>query len=313
MCGIISVRVGAKVNLSLDVKQKRSDGYHGISSIFHSLALSDMLTIKKATKKSLATNNPLVPSDDNNLVLKALRQLELYTDTVLNCAFTLQKEIPLAAGLGGGSADAAGALLLANKLFELNLSPEELRLIALKVGADVPFMLTGGAALVEGIGEKITPLMAAPKWGILLIKPPFGIKTAEAYKLLDRSQLEHFDEKDLINALKVKDYRKLGLSLGNSFTLPLIKECPSLNLIISTLKEIGLKQVSLSGSGPTIFALTEDQNTARVLTEKLSKKLPNWYYPENHGQSDLILKGKDIKPWLYFTQLSKEGWQLNKE
>lgn len=309
MCGIISLRVGAKINLSLDVRKKRLDGYHEISSIFHSLALSDMLTIKKATKKSLTTNNPLLPSGDNNLVLKALRQLEHYTDTTLNCAFTLRKEIPLAAGLGGGSADAAGALLLANKLFDLNLSLERLKLIALEVGADVPFMLTGGAALVEGVGEKITPLKPAPEWGILLIKPPFGIKTAEAYKLLDRSQLEHFDEENIIQALKTKDYHKLGLSLGNSFTLPLIRECPSLNLIITTLKEMGLQRVCLSGSGPTIFALTEDQNTALVLKERLSKKLPNWYYPENHGKSDLIIKGQDIKPWLYFTHLSKEGWQ----
>lgn len=313
MCGIISVRVGAKVNLSLDVKEKRTDGYHEISSVFHSLALSDMLTIKKATTKSIVTNNSLLPVDETNLVFKAIKQLELYTNTFLGCAFTLQKEIPLASGLGGGSADAAGALLLANKLFGLNLSLKQLKLIGTKVGADVPFMLTGGAALAEGIGEKITPLLPAPKWGILLIKPPFGIRTAEAYKLLDRSEIKHFEEREIIQALKTKDFLKLGRSLGNSFTLPLLRECPSLNVIISELNELGIREVSLSGSGPTLFALTEDKDIVNVLTERLVKKLPNWYYPENHSQSDLIIRGQDTKPWLYFTHLSKEGWQFDEK
>lgn len=311
MCDIISIEICAKINLILDVIDKRSDGYHNINSVFHSLMVNDKLTIKKAAKKSISTNDPLLPLDENNLILRAIAELEKEVSKELNCAFVLEKRIPVAAGLGGGSANAAGALILANKLFNLCLTDDDLSLVAAKVGADVPFMLKGGAALVEGIGDKITPIEPAPDWGLLLIKPPFGIKTKEAYQLLDKEQIEHFDVNRVVLAMKNQDYKALTNALGNSFAKPIFKRCPSLQMIASELENLGISTFSLTGSGPTIFAFTENNLAGDTLQENLEKRLDNWYWPENHGNDPLISKGKDEKPWICITHLSPQGWFLS--
>ena len=310
MCDIISIEVNAKINLVLDVAARRADGYHQISSVFHSIALLDRLSIRKAPEKSLWSNNPLIPRDDSNLVLKAIKQLELATETKLDCTFTLEKEIPLAAGLGGGSADAAGALILANELFDLKLTQSDLMAIGAKVGADVPFMLIGGAALVEGIGEEITKIVAAPNWGVLLVKPPFGIRTGAAYQLLDTSTIWHPQTLFMIEAIKAKDLKLASLALGNSFQTPIFDTCPSLKVITEELAELGATGIVLSGSGPTIMAITEDNEMGQKLLKKLRDRFKDWYWPENDLDNPIIAKGKNIEPWIYQTCLSRQGWQI---
>ena len=318
-----SIQVNAKINLCLDVKSKREDGYHEIESLLHSIGVSDTLTIKKADKKTLVSNNRQMPLNEKNLVLKAITKLEEELGTELNCAFNLEKRIPISAGLGGGSADAAGALILANHLFDLRLSLEELAGVAAKVGADVPFMLYGGSCLVSGIGDVIERSTPAPSWGVLLIKPPFGIRTKSAYDLLDASEdLLHFDPTKLEQAIERRNYHEAKKNLGNTFTKPIVEQCPSLSIIMETLDELGIGAVSLSGSGPTLFALTEDSGIIEELEAKLEKKIPNWQWTENRlpyraeRRSEpgdfrpLVIRGRDTKPWIHFARLTDFSWQI---
>lgn len=312
-----TAKVNAKINLCLDVKAKRPDGYHEIDSLFHSIQLSDTLSIKKANKKAIYSKNKQIPLNRNNVVLKAILTLERDVGRELNCTFSLKKNIPVSAGLGGGSANAAGALLLANKLFDLGLTIEELALTAKKVGADVPFMLYGGSCLVRGIGEKVTRSVPAPPWGLLLIKPPFGIRTKVAYELLDNESkaLLHFNPLEVEKAIVSRDVDKVKKEIGNTFTEPILKKCPSLRVITDTLGEMGVEQVNLSGSGPTLYALTENCNIIEELEDRLKDKIPKWKWPENHiagkyNRGSLIVRGKNIKPWIHFTTLSSSGWRL---
>lgn len=258
----ITVKAYAKINLGLDVIRKRSDGYHDVSMIMQTVNLHDTISIKKTRFQSISLQSNLyyLPNDRRNLVYKAA---ELFCE---NCSVTsglsihINKRIPIAAGLAGGSANAAATLQGLNTLFEIGLSLEELMALGIKLGADVPYCLLMGTALSEGIGEILTPLPSMPHCYILLVKPNVSISTKHVYEnlLLDENNTRHPDISSMINALEGNDIHKLTSYMDNILETVTAKEYPVIEKIKATMKENGALASLMSGSGPTVFGIFKD-------------------------------------------------------
>ena len=186
------LRAMAKINLGLDVIRKREDGYHEVRMIMQTIRMYDVLDIRKKQNPgiSLSTNLPYVPSDERNLVYKAAKLLMDEFDIKEGLSMRLSKSIPVAAGMAGGSSDAAAAFVGVNRLFRLGLSQEELMERAVRIGADVPYCIMRGTALAEGIGEKLTPLSAMPEGYVLIGKPGINVSTKTAYENLKLDAVE---------------------------------------------------------------------------------------------------------------------------
>ena len=216
---VISLKARAKVNLSLDVTGIREDGYHEMSMINHSIDLEDTLTFEAREKGIILTSNDhSIPLDERNLVMKAALKLQCQFKVKQGVKIHLEKRIPAQAGLAGGSSDAAATLKGLNIIWNLNLSLPELLAIGVTIGADVPYCLVGGTALVEGIGEKITPLKALKNMPMVVVKPDINIATPWAFKQLDALTIKnHPDIKGIIQLLKGNDYAGLKNSIGNVF------------------------------------------------------------------------------------------------
>ncbi|MBR6735495.1 MAG: 4-(cytidine 5'-diphospho)-2-C-methyl-D-erythritol kinase [Oscillospiraceae bacterium] len=267
----ITLRANAKVNLTLAVTGKRDDGYHTISTVMHSVALFDELTVEKCDfGVCLTTNDENIPTDEKNTAYKAA--LAFFDAAKIDCGakITLNKLAPYEAGLGSASADAAGVLLALNKLCGEPLSKEELSAAGLKVGADVPFCLRGGAALCEGIGEIMTPQKPLSKGAFVIVKPAGGVSTAEAYRAVDALEEKmEADNSAVIAALDNGDLKALGKSLNNVFTLC----CPvdDVRAIIDEMKTLGALGAEMSGSGSAVFGLFENEEEAKKAAPLLMK------------------------------------------
>lgn len=202
------LRAMAKINLGLDVIRKRDDGYHEVRMIMQTIKMYDVLDIRKKKTQgiSLSTNLPYVPSDEKNLVYKAAKLLMDEFDIKEGISMRLFKFVPVAAGMAGGSSDAAAAFVGVNRLFRLGLSQEELMERAVQIGADVPYCIMRGTALAEGIGEKLTPLPAMPEGYVLIGKPGINVSTKTAYENLNLAAIEqHPDIDGMIRDIRNKD------------------------------------------------------------------------------------------------------------
>ena len=266
------LRALAKINLGLDVVGKRDDGYHEVRMIMQTIQMYDVLEIEKKKEPGivLTTNIPYVPTDERNLVYKAAKMLMDEFDIKEGLTMNLEKFIPVAAGMAGGSSDAAAAFVGVNRLFGLGLSEEELMKRAVKVGADVPYCVMRGTALAEGIGEKLTRLPEVPKCYVLIGKPGINVSTKLAYENLHLDQIQsHPDIDGMISDIENQDLHSLTAKMQNVFEPGIISQYPVIQEIKDLMEANGALKAMMSGSGPTVFGIFDDRSKLREATEAL--------------------------------------------
>lgn len=268
----ISVKALAKINLGLDVVGKRADGYHEVRMVMQTIHLFDRLEIaKNATGRiTLATNLSFLPVNENNLAYKAARLLADEFHIADGVHIALSKHIPVAAGLAGGSTDAAAVLYGMNRIFDLGLSKEELMERGVKIGADVPYCIMRGTALAEGIGERLCKLPPMVKCPVLLAKPAINVSTKFVYENLKLdSDTVHPDIDRLLADMRERDLGKISADMGNLLETVTIPAYPVIARIKDFMMEHGALGAMMSGSGPTVFGLFEDAETAGAAYEAL--------------------------------------------
>jgi 4-diphosphocytidyl-2-C-methyl-D-erythritol kinase len=260
-CSSLSLRAPAKINWFLTVLRKRDDGYHDIESLMQCVGLYDLLHFHHADTIKI-TSDLDIPLEDN-LVYKAASLLKKYTSCTKGVKITLQKKIPVSAGLGGGSSDAAYTLLGLNIFWGLGLGKRELSSIGLEIGSDVPFFIDGPSAFVEGRGEKITPLYIHSSVVFLLVNPPVSVSTRWAYENAGKLTKRTVDIKLFCQTLNNKDFTSLNNMLTNDLERVVIKKYPVVNEIKERLLEKGAILSAMSGSGPTVFGVFNSVGTAK--------------------------------------------------
>ncbi len=260
----IQVKAYAKINLGLDVLNKRPDGYHEVRMVMQTVRLFDKLTFKMTHTPGIAikTNLSYLPCDENNLVYRAAALFYETTGEKAGIHITLDKHIPVAAGLAGGSSDAAATLTALNELYHTGLSLAKLQELGVRLGADIPYCLLQGAALAEGIGERLTPLPTPPSAYCLIIKPPISVSTRYVYEHLALKDAPHPDIDALLDALASNSLPSLAAHLGNTLEAVTIPLHPEISAIKRQLLELGALGALMSGSGPTVFALFSDRQAA---------------------------------------------------
>ena len=263
----IQVRAHAKINLYLDVVGKRADGYHNLETIFHSIGLYDDVIIRKQKKKGITIHceHPGVPCDSRNLAYRAAECLSDEVGGIGGIAIDINKQIPVAAGLAGGSANAAAVLHGVNQLFELGFSQDVLMRLGARLGADVPFCLHGGAALGLGIGDRLTRLPALSDVSLLLLNPGIEVSTASVFKKLNFSLTTRKKAGIIIKTYVEKgDVVGIGKNLYNCLEMPVFSEYPEIGALKNELStQARCHGALMSGSGATVFAIMYDEDTAR--------------------------------------------------
>ena len=256
------LRALAEINVGLDIIRKREDGYHEVRMIMQTIQMYDVLEIhrRKTPGISLTTNLPYIPTDERNLVYKAAKILMDEFQVQEGLSIHLDKSIPVAAGMAGGSSDAAAAFVGVNRLFHLGLTEKELMERAVKVGADVPYCVMRGTALAEGIGEKLTWIPQVPRCYVLIGKPGVNVSTKMAYESLKLQEIQkHPDIDKMIEAIKAKDLKGMTEQMGNVFEPGIIGRYPVIQKIKDLMEEQGALKAMMSGSGPTVFGIFDDR------------------------------------------------------
>lgn len=265
----------AKINLSLDVVGKREDGYHLLKMIMQSIDLCDDINIEKSLDGiTISCDKEYVPTDSRNLAYKAAQlffdQFKIKSGGV---HIDIVKNIPVAAGLAGGSSNAAAVLKALRQMYMPSLLDEELIKLGLKIGADVPYFICGGTALCEGIGEIITPLKSFNNRSIVLVKPPFGVSTKEVYGRLELSKIyRHPDMRAILNGIRDESIKNVCRNMKNILENVTLKKYPLIRKIKIQMLEEGACGALMSGSGPTVFALFKNPHRAELCFEKMKLK-----------------------------------------
>ena len=272
----------AKINLGLDVLDKREDGYHNIRTVMQTIGLCDCITFEEGESKDtlavLTCEDPLVPTDDTNLIIKAVRILAADYPRIGGLKIHLEKNIPMAAGLAGGSTDAAAMLCGLSEYYGLGLSDEALKGYAVRLGADVPFLIGGGTALAEGIGEVLTDLASPPAVHILLAKPAVSVSTKEAYQNLTAGPpISHPDMENICEALKERDITSLGRSLANVFEPGIRTLYPEIGTIRAIMEKYGSIGACMSGSGPSVFGMFTRMEQAKRALAGIRESYPGTF------------------------------------
>lgn len=272
----ITRKAYAKINLSLDVIRKRTDGYHDLKMVMQSVGVADIVTCKKTDDNSIKfkTNSGYL-SDENaagNLCVKAAKLMR----EKFGCGgveITLEKHIPIAAGLAGGSTDGAAVLKAVNTLYDLGLSQDELEKLGVTLGADVPYTLRGGTVLCEGIGDVMTNLPDAPECHLLLAKPDLYVSTGEVYGtlVLDETSV-HPDVDGQIEAIKSGDLSTVADKCDNILARVTEKKYPIIVTIEDLMKTMGAKNAIMSGSGPTVFGIFKNKIDAEYASKAIKKQ-----------------------------------------
>lgn len=262
----ISLKALAKINLGLDVVRRREDGYHEVRMIMQTIHLYDRLDIKR-TKESgiqIQTNLSFLPVNENNLIYKAAKLLMDEFSITDGVSVKLDKRIPVAAGMAGGSTDAAAMLFGMNRLFSLGLTKRQLMERGVQIGADVPYCIMRGTALAEGIGEELSPLAPMVKCPVLIAKPSISVSTKFVYQNLKLDDTTvHPDIDLLIEDIKAKNLYDIAAHMGNVLETVTIPNYPVIDEIKKHMLSNGAVGAMMSGSGPTVFGLFDDEDTAK--------------------------------------------------
>lgn len=270
----IELKALGKINLGLDVLGRRENGYHDVRMVMQTVYLYDQITIKKRRKSGIGieTNLYYLPVNENNLAYRAAKLLMDEFRIEDGISIRLNKHIPVAAGMAGGSSNAAAVLFGMNRIFGLGLTMEELMKRGVTLGADVPYCIMRGTVLAEGIGEVLTPLAPMPKCFVLLAKPPVAVSTKLVYEKLDSQEIEkHPDIDGIIEGLEEQSLAKITASMGNVLERVTALEYPVIDKIKNTMKTAGALNAMMSGSGPTVFGIFEDKNRARAAAQKIKE------------------------------------------
>lgn len=262
----------AKINLALDVLNKRSDGYHDLHMVMTTVDLFDRLQFDKLKedKIEILCDKPYIPTDERNLVYKTAMLIKEKYNIKDGLKITIYKNIPVSAGLAGGSSDAAATIRALNKLFKLNMDFKEMINIGQKIGSDIPFCIYGKTAIAEGRGEIITPLPSVPKCWVVLIKPNFGVSTKEVFQQVQLDTILHPNVQSVIKSIKNNNYDQLCKNIGNSLEQVTFKLYPEVEELKQKMMKLEPDAVLMSGSGPTVFALTLSERKARRIINSIN-------------------------------------------
>lgn len=268
----------AKINLSLDVLRKREDGYHDLRMVMQQIDLKDVITVKNSDEVIIECNNPKVPTDASNLVYKAYRLLAHKFNIKKGVNINIEKNIPIAAGLAGGSSDAAATLKGLNKFWNLNLTDKELMELAVNIGADVPYCILGGTALAEGIGEELTTLKSFKDKLVLIAKPDIDVSTAYVYTNLKLNKVnQHPNTEMIIRNMENEDINSLSNNMINVLETVTISKYKIIQNIKTKMLKYGALGSLMSGSGPTVFGLFDDINKMENCYKELKKDIKEVY------------------------------------
>lgn len=262
----------AKINLGLDVLYKRNDGYHELEMIMASIDLADRLTFTKTEGNDIVitTNSGFLPTDRKNNIFQAIEAMKKRYAFEGGVHVNLQKNIPVAAGLGGGSSDAAATFRGINRLFDLEATLEEMTELAIPIGTDIPFCLKGETALVTGLGEIVTPLKRPiPQSWVVLVKPKISVSTPRVFSKIDVDTLTHPNIKALQKAIEDNNYTEMTQHLGNSLESYTMKKFPVVKMIKEKMLDFGVDAAVMSGSGPTVIALCDKHSRAIHIANSL--------------------------------------------
>lgn len=285
------VKAAAKINLMLDILKKLDNGYHSLFMIMQSVDLFDIVSVEKNKDKKIIIecDKDGVPCNEKNIAYKcAMKFFECCNMSDIGVTIKIEKNIPMAAGVAGGSADGAAVIYCLNKIYDTNLSQKELCEIGNKVGADIPFSLTGGTAVTLGTGNVIAPVKDLPECYIVLCKPEQDVSTPEAYAEFDSlNRVRHLDRVSMIEAVSNADYNKVCSLCGNVFEQAV--EVPKRPHIKGVMRKCGADATCMSGSGPTVFGLFSEKEKAEDAYDKLKRKYDNVYLckPTNMGIVEL--------------------------
>ena len=257
----MKLRAMAKINLGLDVVRRREDGYHEVRMIMQTIRMYDSIELTRTDTPGIQvqTNLRYLPVNEDNLVYRAAKLLMDEFHIQQGVEIRLEKFIPVAAGMAGGSSDAAAVMVGVNRMFGLGLSRRALMERGVKIGADVPYCILRGTALAEGIGEKLTVLPKAPRGYVLIAKPPISVSTKFVYENLHLEQLkEHPDIDGVRAAIEAGDLKTMAERMGNVLETVTIPAYPQIGKIRDAMLENGALGAMMSGSGPTVFGIFED-------------------------------------------------------
>jgi len=261
----------AKVNLILDILGKRDDGFHEMEMIMTSIDLADRLTFKNRNDSqiNIFSNSSFMPLDERNIVHKTAILLRNYSNVHYGADIYINKNIPIAAGLGGGSSDAAATLRGLNELWQLNVSTQKLAELGAEVGSDVPYCIHGRTAFAHGRGENIELIDQVPSCWVVLVKPPKGISSWTVFQDLDVETLPHFETQKMIDSIKKKDYEGVIKYSGNALEEISAKQQPMITQIKEKMLKFGADTALMSGTGPTVLGLTNKRSKAERMVNAL--------------------------------------------
>lgn len=282
----VTIKCPAKINISLDVVGKREDGYHLLKTIMQNVSLFDEITVKKTQGDiNLYCNNGNVPCNSSNTAYKAASIIIDKFHIKEGIDIIIEKRIPIAAGLAGGSTDAAGVIRAMNELFDLNLSTDEMMSIGVRVGADVPFCILENTALAEGIGEVLTPIGPLEDVWCVLAKPDISISTAEVYGKLKIDEIpKHPNTLKLKEYIDKRDIKNMALSMINVLETVTIKENPVIFDIKNIMMEFHALGSLMSGSGPGVFGIFEDRVSAERCYNRLRDYLKEVFLVKTYNK-----------------------------
>lgn len=271
----LELKALAKINLGLDVLGRRENGYHDVRMVMQTIYLYDDVILKKRKEPGIKvdTNLFFLPVNEHNIAYQAADLLIKEFGITDGVEIRLTKHIPVAAGMAGGSSNAAAVLFGMNRMFELGLSEQELMDRGVKLGADVPYCIMRGTVLAEGIGEKLTPLSPVPKCYVLVAKPSVSVSTRTVYEKLDSKEIiDHPDIDGLLTGLENGDLMQVAASMGNVLEQVTISDYPVIEEIKDAMKEAGALNAMMSGSGPTVFGLFRERSRAKKALALIRKR-----------------------------------------
>ena len=274
----------AKINLTLDVLGKRDNGYHDVKMLMQTTSLFDLVIVDRTEEEiSVSTNLKYLPNNDKNIAYQAVLAFLDYTKIKGGARIIIHKNIPVAAGLAGGSSNAAAVLVALDMLYNTNLTDEELITIGAKLGADVPYCIMGGTQLASGIGEILTPAPPLPDCWILLVKPPVNISTKVIYEAIDGADIKtHPDTDGMINALSSGDLYEISKRLANVMETVTVEKEPQIRGIKEKMQKNGALGALMSGSGPTVFGIFDDFEKAKASADSFYYQFKDVYLVKNH-------------------------------